>query len=165
MEILSPLGRNLYGKGGKDQGGAASSRDGERGRETNGGPYPMQSHVLSELLFRYSENVSSFCTVPIIYHGQWILQVIYFLCQINLLPSDTPVILSLVTPKRGSLMNILQTPRRYCTYFHLYTEEHGVAYSNCSIISFAPIIFPLFYTEEHGVTYFHLFPICDHICD
>ena len=70
MEILSPLGRNLYGKGGKDQGGAASSRDGERGRGTNGGPYPMQSHVLSELLFRYSENVSSFCTVPIIYRGQ-----------------------------------------------------------------------------------------------
>ncbi|KAG2534432.1 hypothetical protein PVAP13_9NG064604, partial [Panicum virgatum] len=70
------LSMNLYGKGGKDQGGAASSQDGERGRETNGGPYPMQSHVLSELLFR----------------------------QINLFPSDTPVIFSLVvTPKRGSL--------------------------------------------------------------
>ncbi|XP_039825471.1 uncharacterized protein LOC120687522 [Panicum virgatum] len=51
--------RNLYGKGGKDQGGAASSQDGERGRETNGGPYPMQSHVLSELLFRliYSHRI------------------------------------------------------------------------------------------------------------
>ena len=164
MEILSPLGRNLYGKGGKDQGGAASSRDGERGRGTNGGPYPMQSHVLSELLFRYSENVSSFCTVPIIYRGQWILQVIYFLCQINLFPSDTPVIFSLVvTPKRGSLMNILQTPRRYLPISISNTEEHGVAYSNCSIISFAPIPSYCFVMNLWSVP--SRCPICNHICD